>query len=297
MFTKKKIVIFISALAVFLALDYWMFSALKSSYSKTLSEDQRQLVTAVARSAPADEADIDAWLDSASTNYQGIGLLYLRGVPGVDEEVSSYAKVDGLEALYEQYKDDESFAKGIEAAGYLETSYSEGIYRLGSSRVRLLFAPVPNESGDNAVGIVVAALDEARSASFLHLADALSLIALMIFALAFGIALFTRDPPTGYAIFVLFAIAAVFIAYPLLEAVKLTFLKDGRFSLSVWGTVLSNKQYLQALSGSVELGCVTATISTLVGFIFAFAVARTSIKGKSLSRRWRPCRSSRRPSP
>jgi len=48
----------------------------------------------------------------------------------------------------------------------------------------------------------------------------------------------------------------------------------------VWKTILSNSQYLKALWGSIELGIVTATISTFIGFVYAFAVARTSMKGK-----------------
>ncbi len=282
MFTKKKIITFLTALTVFLVLDLWMFSSLKGSYSKTLAEDQVLLATAVARSAPAESEAVEPWLRSATASYGGTTFLYLKGIPGVDEAVEASASNPMLLGLYEASKDDEAFAKGIEAAGYLETSLSDGVYRLGEAKVRLLFAPVPSAAGDSATGIVVAALDEARARSFINLADALSAIALIVFALAFGIILFTRDPPTGYAILVLFGVAAVFIAYPLLEAARLTFLKEGRFSLSVWKTVLGNKQYLSALAGSVKLGCVTATISTFVGFLFAFAVARTSIKAKKL---------------
>lgn len=282
MFTKKKIITFLTALTVFLVLDLWMFSSLKGSYSKTLAEDQVLLVKAVARSAPAEPEAVAPWLESAQASYGGTSFIYIRGLPGVDEKIEVSALAPGLSALYEANKDDPAFAKGIEAAGYLETSLSDTSYRLGETKVRLLFAPVPNAAEDSATGIVVAALDEARARSFIRLADALSAIALIVFALAFGVILFTRDPPTGYAILVLFGVAAVFIAYPLLEAARLTFLKEGRFSLSVWKTVLGNKQYLSALAGSVKLGCVTATISTFVGFLFAFAVARTSIKAKKL---------------
>jgi len=281
-FTKKKIIVFLTAIAVFVALDLWMFSALKSSYSKTLLEDQRQLATAVARSVPADPANIDAWLESAAQSYPGTGILYISGIPGLDETVTTYSKLPELLELYEREQGSEVFSKGVEAAGYLETSLSDSTYRVGASKVRLLFAPVPNATADTATGIIVAALDESRSASFINLANALSIIAFAIFSLAFGIILFTRDPPTGYAILVLFGVAAVFIAYPLLEALKLTFLKDGHFSFAVWLEVLGNKQYLSALAGSVELGCLTATISTVIGFIFAFTVARTSIKAKKL---------------
>jgi iron(III) transport system permease protein len=126
------------------------------------------------------------------------------------------------------------------------------------------------------------AMDASRASSFSSLLNALSVIAFALFALGFGVATFSRDPITGYAILVLFAIVAAFVAYPLFEAVRLTFVVDGRFTFDTWKTVLGNTQYLKALWGSIQLGICTATASTLIGFIFAFAVARTSMKGKKL---------------
>lgn len=282
MFNKKKLFVFIASLAVFAALDYWMFSSLKSSFAKSLAQDEKELGTAIAKSAPADDGAIDAWLEAAGSTYQGVGILYIKGIPGVDETVTNYTKAAGLESLYKENASGDDFAKGIEAAGYLEAYFSNSTYMLGNERVRLLFAPVPNDTEDSATGIVVAALNESRSSGFMNLANALSIIAIIIFALGLGIALFTRDPTTGYAILVLFAIAAVFIAYPLFEALKLTFIKNGKFSFAVWAEILGNQQYLSALAGSCELGCLTATFSTIIGFIFAFTVTRTSVKGKKI---------------
>ncbi|HRY73455.1 MAG TPA: ABC transporter permease subunit, partial [Spirochaetia bacterium] len=282
MFTKKKIIAFLAACAVFLALDLWMFSSLKSSFAKTLGEGQRQLATAVARSAPADPEAVEAWLETSRASYPDVGLLYVQGIPGVDESTSEFASDEALLGLYRDNLENPVFLQGIEAASYLETELSEGSFRLGQGRVSLLFAPVLNPEGDTATGLVLVALDDAQLRSFAGLANALAAIALAVFALGFGIATFSRDPLTGYAILVLFGIAAVFVAFPLFEAAKLTFLKDGRFSFAVWGEVLGNRQYLGALWGSIKLGCLTATYSTLIGFIFAFAIARTTIRGKKL---------------
>lgn len=282
MFTKKKIIAFLAACAVFLALDLWMFSSLKSSFAKTLGEGQRQLATAVARSAPADPEAVEAWLETSKASYPDVGLLYVQGIPGVDESTSEFASDEALLGLYRDNLENPVFLQGIEAASYLETELSEGSFRLGQGRVSLLFAPVLNPEGDTATGLVLVALDDAQLRSFAGLANALAAIALAVFALGFGIATFSRDPLTGYAILVLFGIAAVFVAFPLFEAAKLTFLKDGRFSFAVWGEVLGNRQYLGALWGSIKLGCLTATYSTLIGFIFAFAIARTTIRGKKL---------------
>jgi iron(III) transport system permease protein len=79
----------------------------------------------------------------------------------------------------------------------------------------------------------------------------------------------------------LFGSAAAFIAYPLFEAVRLTFTESGVFSLNIWKKTLS-PQYLVPLWGSVKLGIITATVSTLIGFAFAFLTERTGVRGKKL---------------
>ncbi|MDP3176294.1 MAG: iron ABC transporter permease, partial [Spirochaetaceae bacterium] len=281
MFTKQKVIAFLAACAVFLALDLWMFSALKSSFTKTVLEDQKQIASAVARSAPSDASAIPAWLDQNATAFPGVAILYLRGEPG-SPEAQAYGRSPALGELFAARKDSKDFAKGFENAAYLESYFSSESYPLGNGRSRLLFSPVANAAGDGAAGTVIVATDESRYGAFGRLADALALIALVIFALGFGIATFSRDPLTGYAILGLFLIAAVFVAYPLFEALRLTFVKEGRFSLDIWKQVLGNRQYLLALWGSVQLGAMTATFSTLIGFLFAFVVARTSIRGKKL---------------
>jgi len=91
---------------------------------------------------------------------------------------------------------------------------------------------------------------------------------------------FTRDPMLSFIILFLLLIVGIFIVYPLFEAVRLTFIKDGQFSLETWKTILTTKQYVSALWGSIKLGLSTATFSTLVGFLFAFVITRTAVRGK-----------------
>ena len=287
MFTKRRTIAFLAACAVFAVLDLWIFSVLKSSFAKAALEDRKQLVLAIARSAPAEGAAA-AWLTAAKKDYAGIRLHYFEGIPGIGEVRER--SIDGELAAALRGAGGGSgggwvqaaVVKGVEAASYLEVFTAARSLRLGASSYALVFAPVPDSGGDTARGVLVAAVDDARPRSFAGLADALALIAFAVFALGFGVATFSRDPLTGYAILGLFAIAAAFIAYPLFEALRLTFMKEGRFSFDVWRQVLGNRQYLQALGGSVQLGASTATWSTLVGFLFAFAVARTSMRGKKV---------------
>ncbi|WP_206075971.1 ABC transporter permease [Marinitoga lauensis] len=84
----------------------------------------------------------------------------------------------------------------------------------------------------------------------------------------------------SFIILMIFVIVAIFTAYPLFEAFRLTFIKNGEFSIEIWRKILTTKQYLNAFWGSIKLGISTATFSTLVGFLFAFVLTRTQIKGK-----------------
>jgi len=281
LFTKKRIIVFISACLVFLAMDLWMFTTIKSSYRKQVAVNSRLLASAVARTAPSAAADVPAWLEAQAGTYEGASFHYLKGLPWEDG-FAQFSGDAGLTALWEAEKDSPDFAEAVDAASYLETYILSGSRRIGAKNVTIVFAPVPNEAQDGAAGVVIMAQDAAGSASFLGLVDALMLIAFAVFALAFGIATFSRDPLTGYTVLILFAIMIAFVAYPLFEAVRLTFLKDGRFSAGTWKAVLGDRQYVQALWGSIKLGVLTATLSTFVGFVFAFAVARTSMKRKKL---------------
>ena len=256
-----------------------MFSVLRDSHEKTVLQGKKELVVALARSAPAEGSDVKAWLGEAKKSYPELHLLFVRGIPGFDS-VKEHALESELMTLWAAKQEDKHFKTAIEAASYLETYVLPDSVRIGATESLLVFAPVANAEGDTATGIVVAAIDETVLSSFLNLTHALSIIAFLLFAVGFGIATFSRDPPTGYAILVLFSVVLVFVAYPLFEALRLTFVHEGRFSLAIWKEILTNRQYLSALAGSIELGVWTATISTIIGFLFAFFVSRTSMRGK-----------------
>ncbi len=281
MFTKRKILVFVAACMAFLAVDLWMFSTVKGSFGKESSTNARTLATAIAAAAPRDEGAVGAWLSGLASAYPDASFLYLKGLPG-DEGYREFPGTDEMGALWAAGKDSEEFARAIESAAYLETMVLGKRYRVAGREASLVFAPVPTETQDSAAGVLVMARNATGSAAFFGLVDALTVIAFALFAVGFGIATFSRDPITGYAVLALFAVVLAFVAYPLFEAVRLTFIKDGAFSLQAWKMVLGNRQYLQALMGSIQLGALTASFSTLIGFLFAFAVARTGMKGKKL---------------
>jgi len=280
-FTKKRIIIFVTACLIFLAADYWMFSTVKASFVKSMTQNAKMLASAVARSVPEDPDQSKEWLTSLSQTYPGYEFFYTRGLPGEE----GYEEVGGnpdIAQFWAQNKESPAIAQGLDSVSYLETYIVPGSYHIGPTNSTMIMTPVPNANADSAAGLIIIAMDASRIGGFVSLVNALIVIAFAIFALGFGVATFSRDPISGYAILVLFAIVLAFVAYPLFEAVRLTFMKDGKFTLDVWKAILGNVQYLKALWGSVQLGIFTASFSTVIGFLFAFAVSRTSMKGKKM---------------
>lgn len=282
MFTKKKIGIFIVACGLFLAADIWMFSTVKASFATSMEQNARTLAKAIVGAAPLQEASVPAWIDSIEQSYSGYSFYYVAGLPGED----GYREVAGNDDLIRywnsQAQDAPERLAAIDSVTYLETYIVPTSAKIQGLSTSIILAPILNETGDSAAGFMLIATDSGKTKSFAALANALIIIAFALFSLAFGVATFSRDPISGYAILVLFAIVIAFVAYPLFEALRLTFMTKGSFSFSTWTTVLGNTQYLRALWGSIQLGIWTASISTFIGFIFAFAVARTSMKGKKM---------------
>ena len=118
MFTKRRTIAFLAACAVFVILDLWIFSVIKSSFAKAAMEDRKQLVLAIARSAPgegtsagAGEAAAAAWLTAAKKNPKWDKLVapFTKPVPG--SEVKPDKKVVKIyDAMVDKYAGCESEA-------------------------------------------------------------------------------------------------------------------------------------------------------------------------------------------
>lgn len=281
MFTKKKMIVFLAALVCFAAAEYWIFSTIQGSFRKNTEKELTALSKAIVSSVPADDMMLEDWVEQLSSTYPNYRFLLISGVPG--EQGSTVRAGDPLVAeFWKQMEESPEGKKAAESVSYLELYRWPETIRLSSTSYNFIAAPVPDAEQSSVRATLFIAIDASGYVAFSRLVQSLGIIALALFALGFGIATFSRDPISGYAILVLTAIVLAFVAYPLFEAVRLTFIREGRFSFDVWKSILTNRQYLQALWGSIQLGMVTATISTLIGFLYAFAVARTSMKAKKV---------------
>ncbi len=170
------------------------------------------------------------------------------------------------------------FDYAVEHVLYEESYFHEKILYLFGKPVYIVFQPVIRDY--EVIGGVVCFLSADDHNKFLNIVNILFLIVFALALIVFSVSQFSKDPVSVYAILVTIAVVLVFIVYPLYEAVKITFARTGVFTFDVWKKVLTEKNYLEALTGSITLGILTATVATVVGFIFAFTVTRTYVRGK-----------------
>lgn len=279
MFTKDKILKFLLVLAVFAAADLWIYISLRSSVRSSAATTRTRSLDLLAMSAPADPAMTDEWLKSVGDSLSGGAAVYLVPSEADPEVYDARAIDDGAMSLWNTLKSTPDAKKGLESAYYFENYASPARAVLGDTPIRLFYAPITDEAKSELLAIAVFMVPETADSGIERLLLTFAIGAFVLFAALSGISRFTRDTTVGYAVIVLAAISLVFIVYPLAEAFRLSFLHDDKFSLSIWADALSGA-HLQALWGSVRLGIWTATTSTVVGFLFAFVIHRTSVGGK-----------------
>ncbi len=279
MFTKDKLLKFLLALAVFAVVDAWVFTTLRTSMRSNAATVRQNALVLLAKSAPEDPGLRDDWLASVSTSLPGGAAVYL--VPSLDDPDSYevFAADDAVLNLWHELAATEDAQKGLESAYYFENYASPVKAMLSNTQVRLFYAPITDEAQGELLGIAVFMAPETAGSGIERLLIIFALGAFVLFAALSGVARFARDSIVGYSVLVLSALAIVFIIFPLAEAFRLSFTVDDKPSLAIWIDALSGS-HLQSLWGSIRLGIWTATTSTLVGFLFAFVIHRTSTRGK-----------------
>ncbi|NUU95203.1 ABC transporter permease [Marinitoga sp. 1135] len=278
MFTKKKIMYFLLFLIIVASADIWIFSSIKDSYTKIINDNILETGKIIFSSVSDKTEDIDSWISNVENNYENIRIIYIKGLPQFEETTEFYKDKEFYE-FYKSKLSDPIFEKGLESAVYSEYFLTDNMYSLDNSQYKIVFAPILTSEYD-IVGIGIMFFNMEGYLKFYRLLNIFAVSIIVAFILVYGIILFSRDPVMNFIILGLFVIVGIFTAYPLFEAVRLTFIKNGEFSMEIWKKILTTDQYLKAFWGSIKLGISTATLSTLIGFLFAFTLTRTSIKGK-----------------
>ncbi len=257
-----------------------MNNALTGSFQSLAESHYRKSAVAAMGSVPSKDEAISGWIRRMASPGADFDLIFLKGFPEDEGGVTVFANVPGLEEFFELQQESQVFRRGIESAMYDEIFQPARRYLVGDTERRILFVPAHDSETGDVTGAAIFLFAPNGFDKFLMLMRGLFILAFVLFTAVFAVTSYSRDPVLGYIILALFTIVGVFIAYPLFEAVRLTFMQEGKFSLDTWKTILTSRQYVTALQGSITLGIFTATASTVVGFLFAFVISRTAIRGK-----------------
>ncbi|HOP82265.1 MAG TPA: iron ABC transporter permease [Fervidobacterium sp.] len=253
-----KIIKFIAVIVVVFAVLFWVRTTIRNEFSRLSRENSLELARSVASVDP----------DLLNEKFPEI-YYYISYFDGRENE---NAKVSQLLKKLPDYE------YGQENAMYEEFYISNQTVKFNGKEYFAIFAPIDKDY--EVIGVMVQLHDAENTLKLLRTIDIMFLIVFVLFVIAFAIGTFSIDPVTTYAIIITFAVALTFVVYPLYEAVKLTFARTGNFTFDVWKTVLTETAYLESFGNSILLGALTATVSTVIGFLFAFVVTRTTIKGK-----------------
>ncbi|WP_055665667.1 ABC transporter permease [Desnuesiella massiliensis] len=80
-----------------------------------------------------------------------------------------------------------------------------------------------------------------------------------------------RDPMLLITIVFVLISLAVFILYPLFSVLKVSFIKGSSFTLNAYWETLKNIEFQKTLKNTLVLGAVVGGLSTIIGFVFAYA--------------------------
>ncbi|MDR1316704.1 MAG: iron ABC transporter permease [Spirochaetales bacterium] len=294
MIKKRSLVKLLVAALLFALGDIWIYTTLRDSFHAYYEENSMKEVSLFARTAPDESEYYQDWIASLSSEIEGGRAMILALDGDADFVPAAGDSIAG--AIWDAYKGTEDFEKGLESVYYLlpykvsAEITAEDLIRLVPPELsgdippegmQVYLLPIPDESGFDITGAVLMAIPVGSAAGFESLLGSLCILAWIIFVTLFAVGSLARDPITGYAIIFLLAVSIAFVAYPLFESFRLTFSDGGVFSLAIWQKTFS-AEYLRPFWGSLLLGILTASVSTLIGFAFAFLTERTGIRGKKL---------------
>jgi len=89
-----------------------------------------------------------------------------------------------------------------------------------------------------------------------------------------------REPLLMIVILLVTLFLFIFVVLPLFKIFQMSFIDNGKFSVGIFGELLSKAYNRAPLMNSIQLGAVVALLSTLVGFIFAYSLTRVEIPCK-----------------
>lgn len=87
---------------------------------------------------------------------------------------------------------------------------------------------------------------------------------------------------TGVIMALLLAILALFLLYPVVDICRLSFFKDGVFTIQNYLDYFSNPRIFRSFYNSMFVSAITMVITTVLAFFFAYGLTRTTMPAKGL---------------
>ncbi len=87
----------------------------------------------------------------------------------------------------------------------------------------------------------------------------------------------TREPMLLVSVILIFLLLAFFILYPIFCTAKMSLFSKEGFTVEEYTYIFSHARYLRAIRNSVMLGVIVATLATVIGFLFAYALTKTKL--------------------
>jgi iron(III) transport system permease protein len=85
---------------------------------------------------------------------------------------------------------------------------------------------------------------------------------------------------TGLTMGILLALLTFFMLYPVYDICRLSFYREGVFTLKNYAAYFTNARIFRSLTNSLYVSLATMGITTVLAFFFAYGLTRTTIKGK-----------------
>ena len=87
---------------------------------------------------------------------------------------------------------------------------------------------------------------------------------------------------TGITMGFLLAVLTFFLLYPVYDICKLSFFREGIFTLKNYAAYFTNARMFRSLTNSLYVSVITMVITTVLAFFFAYGLTRTTIGGKGV---------------
>lgn len=92
-----------------------------------------------------------------------------------------------------------------------------------------------------------------------------------------------KEPILFLLILLIFYFLFTFVVFPIFQVVKNSVYIGGKWDFSNYVAIFSKRYFIQPFFNSIILGIYTATLGSIAGFIFAYALTRTSLPLKIFS--------------